>query len=266
MKKNQYNYDHKNIERRINEYAARLNQQQQDHHHHHDLSKRSKKRILQAIGKLKRKRKEQEMGSKEKEEEEEEEEKLGEEEEEVRSKEVEEKDRKEKEEKEAKKGRNRWDREGEDVGSREGDEDEPKEKKRKDIKRRKIQNKNKCNDNNYEEDGYHSNPYGVDKLLISMDLDMINPMNGKETMNNIGIEKLSSKQKKTKMRIINQELAEYARTKQLKIAEKRFRYALRNGLTPDVHTYTKCLGHLTPPAPRVHPRCRGVAGRAGRAA
>jgi len=49
------------------------------------------------------------------------------------------------------------------------------------------------------------------------------------------------KQLKMKLKLLNQELAEFALKKQLKMARKRFAWGVKRGMEPDVHTYTNLL-------------------------
>ena len=74
---------------------------------------------------------------------------------------------------------------------------------------------------------------GPDEELEAVEREERHELHHRSLMNN--------KQKKTKMRIINKEISEFAKGKQLKAAKKRFEYALKNGLTPDVHTFTNLM-------------------------
>ena len=51
----------------------------------------------------------------------------------------------------------------------------------------------------------------------------------------------SKKRKKMKMKLINKEIAEFAKRKQLNHATRKFKYALKHGLSPDVHTFTNMI-------------------------
>ena len=52
---------------------------------------------------------------------------------------------------------------------------------------------------------------------------------------------LTRKQLKSKLKLLNKELAEYAQKKQLKLAKKRFNWGLKKGMEPDKHTFANMI-------------------------
>ena len=65
---------------------------------------------------------------------------------------------------------------------------------------------------------------------------------------------MSRKQQKMKMKHVNAELAELAQKKQLKLAQKKFRWSQKRGFPADVHTYTNLMN--------AHVRCEDYKGAA----
>ena len=54
-------------------------------------------------------------------------------------------------------------------------------------------------------------------------------------------QQLTRKQLKSKLKLLNKELAEYAQKKQLKLAKKRFNWGLKKGMEPDKHTFANMI-------------------------